>query len=199
MALAGAKAWASAWRHRLLLHRGSLQHQHHHHLCQLMMIRRSASVEDTCWDLAGLHMFGRQCRLDSERNNYKINKNNKNRNPYVLFSVLYYFVKSSRLDKQKTSFSRNGVKRGNSVRLETLQLSKENFHDTLLQRLSVENDYMIYPIYYRKFYEASASYVCIYCYKLPKALFHITHYIIHYMVYKHIYIPNFIFFLSFVL
>lgn len=68
-----------------------------------------------------------------------------------MISVPYYFVKSSRLDKQRTSFSRNGVKIGNSIPLETLQLCKENFktniHDTLLQRLSVENDQMIYPMY----------------------------------------------------
>ena len=65
MALAAAQAWASAWQHRLLLHRGSLQ-RHHHLVCQPTMIRRSASVEDTCWDLRGLRMSGSQYRLYSE-------------------------------------------------------------------------------------------------------------------------------------
>ena len=57
-----------------------------------------------------------------------------------------YFVESSRLDIQKKSFSRNGVRIWNSVSCEVRRLLKNNFkiniHDLLLQRLSKYDDYI---------------------------------------------------------
>ena len=59
-------------------------------------------------------------------------------------------MKSSRLNEQRTSFSRKGVEIWNSLTIETRQLSHEynfktNVHDILFQILSVENDYKILP------------------------------------------------------
>ena len=57
-----------------------------------------------------------------------------------------YFLKSSRIDIQKRSFSRIGVKIWNSLSCEVGQMSKSNFknnvNDILFQRLLKHDDYI---------------------------------------------------------
>ena len=81
--------------------------------------------------------------------------------------IISYVKQHSRLDKQTKSFSRYGVRIWNSLPDGMPQMSKNNFkinvHNSLLRKLSEENDYIDLPdllVITEKFLENSASHIC---------------------------------------
>ena len=81
--------------------------------------------------------------------------------------IISYVKRHSRLDKQTKSFSRYDVRIWNSLPGGMPQMSKNNFkinvHNSLLQILSEENDYIDLPdllVITENFLENSASHIC---------------------------------------
>ena len=81
--------------------------------------------------------------------------------------IICYVKQHSRLDKQTKSFSRYGVRIWNSLPGGMPQMSKNNFkinvHNSLLRKLSEENDYIDLPdllVITENFLENSASHIC---------------------------------------